>query len=241
MNWLLIVVILVIAANIVWGYRKGFLRVLYSLVVMCAILFLVSYATGYVTDYLIDHTGIDEKICAAYEDTIRTSIEGGLDAAEDNAEQQVEEGLSTDTSLDRIGIHIPSFVNDKLADSNEVAKNTLENEGVYYNLASQLTYLTMKAIAFLLCLVVAFVLYILIAKLLDLVAKLPVIHTLNKTLGLLTGALRGLAFVWIFFAIMAFCSASTVGGIINELVQESLVLTWIYDCNPVLGIIMLFF
>lgn len=39
MNWLLILVVLLVAGNIVWGFFRGFLRVVYSMAAWILILF----------------------------------------------------------------------------------------------------------------------------------------------------------------------------------------------------------
>ena len=58
MNWLLLVVIALIAGNIVWGYSKGFLRVAYSLVEWLLIFLVISRGTPYVLDFLNENTNI---------------------------------------------------------------------------------------------------------------------------------------------------------------------------------------
>lgn len=41
MNWLLILVVLLVAGNIVWGFFRGFLRVVYSMAAWILILVLL--------------------------------------------------------------------------------------------------------------------------------------------------------------------------------------------------------
>ena len=62
MNWLLIAVILVIAWKMVSGYRKGFLRVAYSLVEWILVFVFVTWASPYVADFLTNHTGLQTYI-----------------------------------------------------------------------------------------------------------------------------------------------------------------------------------
>ena len=59
MNWLLILVILIIAGNIAWGIYRGFLRVVYSVVAWVLILVFVTWATPFVSEVLAEHTNID--------------------------------------------------------------------------------------------------------------------------------------------------------------------------------------
>ena len=62
MNWLLILVVLLVAGNIVWGFFRGFLRVVYSMAAWILILFFVTFATPYVADWMTEHTGLDTRI-----------------------------------------------------------------------------------------------------------------------------------------------------------------------------------
>ena len=59
MNWLLILVVLLVAGNIVWGFFRGFLRVVYSMAAWILILVFVTFATPYVADWMTEHTGLD--------------------------------------------------------------------------------------------------------------------------------------------------------------------------------------
>ena len=61
MNWLLILVVLLVAGNIVWGFFRGFLRVVYSMAAWILILVFVTFATPYVADWMTEHTGLDTK------------------------------------------------------------------------------------------------------------------------------------------------------------------------------------
>ena len=59
MNLLLVAVLALFVGNIIWGYKKGFLRVAYSLVAWIILLAVVSWATPYVSEYVVNSTEID--------------------------------------------------------------------------------------------------------------------------------------------------------------------------------------
>lgn len=52
MNWLLIFVVLLVAGNMVWGFEKGFIRVLYSLLGWVAVLAFAVWMTAPVEKWL---------------------------------------------------------------------------------------------------------------------------------------------------------------------------------------------
>ena len=62
MNWVLLLVLLILGYNIIRGYRKGFLRIVYSLVSWVIVLTFVTVATPYINTYLMEHPPLYEKI-----------------------------------------------------------------------------------------------------------------------------------------------------------------------------------
>ena len=56
MNWLLVVVLAVLALCIMNGYHKGFLRMVYSLVSWIVVLVFVTWATPYINSYIKENT-----------------------------------------------------------------------------------------------------------------------------------------------------------------------------------------
>ena len=63
MNWLLILVVLLVAGNIVWGFFRGFLRVVYSMAAWILILVFVTFATPYVADWMTELKRIAKRNC----------------------------------------------------------------------------------------------------------------------------------------------------------------------------------
>ena len=58
MNWLLIIIVLLLALCVVNGYRKGFLRMMYSMVSWVIMFALVTWATPYINTFLRNNTSI---------------------------------------------------------------------------------------------------------------------------------------------------------------------------------------
>ena len=76
MNWLLILVVLLVAGNIVWGFFRGFLRVVYSMAAWILILFFVTFATPYVADWMTEHTGLDTRIEKNCKEKLQNALAG---------------------------------------------------------------------------------------------------------------------------------------------------------------------
>ena len=84
MNWLLIIVVLLLALCVVNGYRKGFLRMMYSMVSWVIMFALVTWATPYINTFLRDNTSIYQRIAVYCEQQIR-----------EKTEKQIEQGSSS--------------------------------------------------------------------------------------------------------------------------------------------------
>lgn len=69
---------------------------------------------------------------------------------------------------------------------------------------------------------------------LGIVAKLPVLHGLNKTAGLVLGLAEGILFVWIFFFVVTMCAGTKPGGQLLWMIADSELLSWIYRRNLLL-------
>ena len=66
MNWLLIAVICIIAWNVVRGYTRGVLRMVYSLAAWIVMLAASTMAAPYVRDQILSQTGIEPVIFKRY-------------------------------------------------------------------------------------------------------------------------------------------------------------------------------
>lgn len=74
----------------------------------------------------------------------------------------------------------------------------------------------------------------------DLIAKLPVIRTMNRFLGFFTGVLQGLLVVWTAFTLADFFPATSFGVWINSGVQSGEYVKLLYDNNPLRDILRLY-
>ncbi len=94
MNWLLIVVVVLWAFYIVRGYKKGMLKMLYSLVSWIVILILVTMATPYMTEFLTANTSIEQNIHKTCKEKLKNLVTG------DNAATDADMAPGTDQDSD---------------------------------------------------------------------------------------------------------------------------------------------
>ena len=255
MNWLLVGVLFTLAFCTIKGYQKGFIRVAFSLVSFFLVIAFVTWAEPYISDYLENNTGIYTAIQEKCEEQLKKSVENGANAEEKEqatqdvenagestgADPSAEEGNEPKSSLEMAGIVLPKAWEQQLIDHGiGVADQFLENSGVYTQIAEILAHYIISGIAFFLAYVIAVVLLKVISRLLNLVSRLPVIHGVNKMLGVAAGFIQGMLYVWLFFYLIAICCTSSFGIQMNRYIDQSSLLTWLYNNNPLLGLLMWF-
>lgn len=236
MNWLLVLAVLLVAGNIVWGFSRGFLRVVYSVIAWICILILVTFATPYVTDWLTEHTSIDDSIESSMKEKLHEMVIG--EASTEGTEEIPEN--DSDKTLEDLSGKLPDVIMDRFLDSGKMTDGLLEDSGVYGALASRASQMAMRAIAFVAVLLFAMIAFHILSVMLDLVGKLPVIGEVNHLLGGVAGFVKGILLVWLALAFVAMGSATEVGMALVQQIYESPFLIWFYENNFVLTILMYF-
>ncbi len=226
MNWLAIVVFVILILSAFCGYRKGFLRMAYSLVAWIVIFVFVSWSTPYIANYLTEHTAISEKIAEKCEERLRAAAE----------EKMQQEGQSMQSEvLDGLGLNLPSALLGKMEQyAGGAAADVLAQSGVYSEIAEVLAAYAVRAIAGVAAFVVAVIFSAVIGHAIGLISKIPIIHGINQGIGLLAGVLYGMIWVWIGMCLLALCVSSETGRLLYSYVQENAILLYLYDNNPII-------
>ena len=218
MNWLLFVILIVFLLMIIHGWRKGLLRILFSLIAILVLIGLVSFATPHVSGFLKEHTGLYTMIEERCTQKIQTQVES-----------DVEEGANTASSV--AGISLPEKVTAYLTDSGEAA---VESSGIYQTLGGRAADLILAGASFLIALILAIIIIKLIDKGLGIVDHIPILKGINRTLGLFAGAVEGYILVSLFFLFVALIAGTELGGILTSYINQSRFLSFLYYQNIIL-------
>ena len=224
MNWLLVVVLVILAGHTIKGYLRGLLRVLFSVASLLITVLFVAWATPYVSNFLKENTKIYQKVETECEQKVR----------KDTKEQIVQKEEKSTGLLEEYGIRLPKSIEEKLFGNVEKgADGVLETSGVYKAMAEPLAQLAVDGIAFFVSLIVCAIILHLIGGVLDIASELPVIKGINQVLGLGAGLLYGLLLVWLFFYFVAVMQAFPFGQSLLAMIQQSEFLTALYEDNMV--------
>lgn len=115
MNWVFISVLVVLVVSVIRGYRKGFLRIAYSLIAWMLMMVFTSWITPYISDFLVENT----KVYATIEQKCEQQLK---DKAQEKVEEQTNESqaaLSSDSEIKKMlsefGIALPESVGKRSA------------------------------------------------------------------------------------------------------------------------------
>ena len=98
-----------------------------------------------------------------------------------------------------------------------------------------------NGIASFIALVLGLILLFVLARVLNIVSKIPVIKEVNHFLGIISGLVLALVLVWLFFYFVTVLCASPFGLMMMDYIRQSVVLTWLYENNMLLYLIMAWF
>lgn len=242
MNWVLIIVLSILAASAIFGYYKGVLRIAYSLVAWVIVLAFVAWATPHINLYLLENTSIYEKVEAHCEEVVRRSANKQVETAQSENEEESTERLEIETQLAELGMSVPDSVIEGILEKTTGATEAiLEESGVYTKLAEGMANFVVEGISFLIALVSAWILVHLISQLIGIASHIPIIKGVNRFLGLFAGAIYGLLLVWLGFYITVLASTGEMGKVIVSYIYESPFLTFLYENNLVLTLILKYF
>lgn len=231
MNWLLIVVLVILAAYTIRGYQKGLLRVLFSLFSLIITIAFVTWATPYISNVLKENTQIYQKIQIKCEEKVKERMQ----------EKIAQESEEKETTLENYGITLPEHIEESLIGKiQKGADYTLEKSGIYEEMAGEMADFITYGIAFFVALIICAILMHFLQDMLDIVSKIPILKGVNKTLGAAAGLLQGLIIIWLFFYLLTLFQNVGWGEMLLSMIQESRFLTVLYENNILLYIITLF-
>lgn len=200
MNWLLIVVICIIAWNAVRGYTRGLLRIVYSLAACILMLTASSMAAPYVRDNILSQTGIESVIYS-------------------NIEKQ-------------IAVH-----GQKATGDFDMANILLQQSGAYDSISTQLTNAIMTGLSFFIVIFLLGIVEYFGRRLIRKIERVPVISTVNRVAGFGVGFIKGIVIVWLLLALISLLVTSEAGQTMTVYINDSLMLKYLYENNPVIKLI----
>ena len=213
-----IIVLAIIGINILVGLRKGFVATILSLVTFVLAILITSWLHPYAAAFMRTtpmHTGIVDWIDSHI--SIGDSVNELLGATAHNIQYNVIEVLPLpEWFLDMINLEPIIAGIEGINVSGMVDFSGVERQ-ISTHIGEFVTDILSGLILFL---VVLFVLRLL-AVIANIITYLPIIHSLNKTLGAVAGLVRGLIVVWILLIVYTLFLFNT----------DTMFYQWYYEAN----------
>lgn len=232
MNWVLIVVIVILGFFGWYGAKKGFVKVLFSLLSTVAALLFAILFSPIMSKYLKSNeefSGFFEERIGAFFDTAEEGNES-IDGNEPNKVIDVGEILSN--------LPIPETMKDSMEKDMEKELTLPTRADVKEYVSKRLSDTIINAIAFVATLAVAIVVLFVVCRVLNLLAKLPLLRQVNAACGLLSGFAEGILIVWILFVVLTMFAGEAFGQSALAMIAENPFLDYLYKSNLIARFVM---
>ena len=226
LNFLLIAVLALFAIFMAIGYGKGFLRMAVSLTGIILAIFLTTQIVPNLSSILVELPAVHDVV---YDNIVAVFHEVNSNYNNRSTEEQNKA--------------IQSYELPELIRSDLIVNNTKE---VYESLkvrvfedyiANYLTRMIIKSGTFVIVYAMFALAMWIVLHVTGLIAKIPIIHGVNKLLGIMTGFLSALIVVWIGFFVMMMLYGNSVAGTLLSDVSDSKLLTFLFNSNILLQVI----
>lgn len=206
------------------GCKKGFVLIALSLVMSLVALVMSFMLEKPVENFIKDNTKIDEKVCSKMEVYVNKYIEKEMDMA------------SGELQKDSINeLKLPSSIKEKLIENNTAdIKLNMGAESFSEYVAKYLTDILIESLAVMILFIVIRIVLRVVVTVADLISRLPIIRTVNKTLGGIIGLAEGIIIVWIAAIVVTALGATDIGGNLLEAISSNEILNFIYNNNLLL-------
>jgi len=230
MNILDLLVIAIFALCILGGVWRGFIRTVLGFANFILAIFL--------TNLLYPHMGRFLRSAGGLFDSLQTSISRML-----NLDGIIADGVGA-AYYDIINnLPLPTVFTNTLIENypDALVHSALGAAGIGEYIAGFLAGVVINIIAMVVTFIILFVGLTVLARVLNLVAKLPVINSLNKLLGGAVGAVWGLLLTWVILGIAVIYFAANSGTDMVAMLDGSAIAQPIHNANPLVEPILRLF
>lgn len=221
---LLIGVLAFLAGMVLYGYKRGMIRLLISLVTT-VVAFLISIILLEPCEMFIkNNTPVYDKIKEQMTEYTDKYVTSELDFSTREKQKETIEQLN-----------LPKAIQDKLLEDNMTdEKLTMNVDTINDYIATSLTDITVSALAMFVLFVITKMILRIIISLLNVISRLPIIHEMNKLLGSAVGLVEGIFVIWVLCLFVTFMSGTHTGEMIMSAISSNSILSFIYNSNIIM-------
>lgn len=244
-HWLAVGTGIFLAAMILHGHYRGFLRIAVSMSALVISLVIVRLAMPYMTTVLRQNTAIHHIIergvlkLAGAEGSDESDLNGtdpGMAESGETGLGEIEPGETEQLPAgQRILIeqlNLPEQMKEALVENNnnEVYRMLGVDKFIDY-VSAYIANMVLTVIGSILLFIIVYIALRLIMRWLDLIARIPIISGINQIAGAVLGGIQGFLVLWVFYLIVSVCSKTAWASAVMAQINGSSWLSFLYRAN----------
>lgn len=222
-----IVLVAVIVIGGFVGYKKGLSDILINIVGVVLALILAFMFKGTVADFIEKSTGIGTSLKVSISDGITSAASEKL-----NIDLKDEEKVEEEKDASESGESTKEIKN--VQKDNPFYKALVDNmnldEGID-NISQKVVDFIMHTASFILIFLVVYLCVFILKMMLNIVFKLPILSTINKTGGLVANLILTLIKIWVLLAILSFLSP--IIPVVPNIINSTIITKMLYNTNVI--------
>lgn len=207
------------------GWRRGLIMTVFSMFAT-----VIAIAISAQLSPQLSQTWQNTAFYEIVRERVEMTLFKGQDSQNDGEEGEDNRGVINSLPL-------PDVVQNVLASNDDAQNNMLGVSEFRKYIADSVTGIILNAISFVLVFAGVSIIMRIIIRCLNLLSRLPVIHTMNKMGGMLVGLLKGLILLWLICIVITIMSGTEAGIYLYGQINESPFLKYIYDNNMIMALI----
>lgn len=223
-HWLSFAVGIYLLAMILYGHYRGFLKTAVSFGALIVSIAIVPMVMPHVTSFLKEKTGIHTMVR-------QSVLESALgEMSETGWQEYIQLPAQQRQVIERLPL--PETMKKALADNNNSEIYRLLGVDTFFDyIASYLADMILNLTGTVILFLAVFVGLRILARCLDLVARLPVIHGINQIAGAILGGCQAMLYLWIACLVTDLCSRTPWAQAVLSQIQASPWLGFLYQNN----------
>lgn len=213
-----LILVTIIGLNIFFGYKKGLIKVTFSIFAFFIALIATVILVKPVSYLIIKNTQIDEKI--------KTSI---IDNNYFKDDEQSDENSKQEESIsDKNQNFIQKYIMNTITEKTNEAKNrALEST------SEAISIKIVEIITAIVVFVLIRIIIIILSLILDFISKIPIIKQFDKAGGIIYGFLKSLVIIYIILTVIFIIESVKGNTVISRAIDESVITKVLYNNNIV--------
>lgn len=231
LTWLGTLAVVWLVIMFLRGYSRGLVKEIVSLVFLLFSLTLVWMVNPYVSQFIKENTMIYQKVQESSREIVERNLEKSLQQ-KGATQREIQQGV-----VDQLPL--PKFLKNQLKEDNRSdVYRYLNVKNFTEYIADYLTRIVMNGMSFIISFIIVSVVLNIIAGVLNLVAKLPILNGINRLAGACLGGIKGLAGLWIVLLLLTLFYSTEFGKAGMRMVMQDRFLSFLYENNIFIKIFM---